>query len=513
MGGDEEGSAVSVARNVMRIGRQSAIYGLGSIAATLLGIVLLPLYTRHLTPAQFGDAELALRIVLAVAIVARLGLVNSFFRFFFDHDDLRRRRQVFQTAFWTLQVTTLVWAVLTALTADWLGPRVFTTPDSGANLVLLVAVGVYVTVNYELTSALFRVQERAVAFSIRTVINLLATAAFSYVFIVMLELGPVGVLLGAYAGQLLVYLGVLVEQRAYLGFDLDRQLLREMLKFGLPLMPAGAAMWAVTLINRPIVLAVSTPATLGVLAAGFRIGTGVLLLVNAFQLAWPAFAYSIKDDGEAKKTYAAVMGVYLAFMGWAALALALLAPWFLRLLTTEPYWGAAAAITPIAIAAPLYGGYFIAAIGVGRKKANQFNWVVVAVAALVEVVALLLLVPSFGVAGAGWSLVIAFGTMFGLMLWREHRVFPVPYQWGRIVRIPVVLAVAFVATLVIPDSGMGPLVLRIAVAASIPLAYVSVGFLTRGELAYGRQLVRGLRVRGGSAPPGDTSEPEPRADL
>ena len=102
-------------------------------------------------------------------------------------------------------------------------------------------------------------------------------------------------------------------------------------------------------------LAVSTPATLGVLAAGFRIGTGVLLLVNAFQLAWPAFAYSIKDDGEAKRTYAAVMGLYLAFMGWAALSVALLAPWFLRLLTTEPYWGAAAAITPIAIAGPLYG--------------------------------------------------------------------------------------------------------------------------------------------------------------
>ncbi len=100
---------MSVARNLARIGRQSAIYGAGSIAATLLGIVLLPLYTRQLTPAQFGDAELALRIVLAVAIVARLGLVNAFFRFFFDHDDLAHRRRTFRTAFWTLQATTLVW--------------------------------------------------------------------------------------------------------------------------------------------------------------------------------------------------------------------------------------------------------------------------------------------------------------------------------------------------------------------------------------------------------------------
>jgi O-antigen/teichoic acid export membrane protein len=504
---------MSVARNLARIGKQSAIYGAGSIAATLLGIVLLPLYTRELTPAQFGDAELALRIVLLVAIVARLGLVNSFFRFFFDYEDPERRRRVFQTAFWALQVTTLVWALITALASRWLGQSVFTTPEAGQDLVLMIALGVYVTVNYELTSALFRVQERPVAFSVRTVINLIATAVLSYIFLVQLHMGPVGLLLGAYLGQALVYLGVLVEQRSWLGFGLDRPLLHSMLKFGVPLMPAGAAMWAVTLINRPIVLAVSTPATLGILGAGFRIGTGVLLLVNAFQLAWPAFAYSIKDDGEAKRTYAAVMGLYLAFMGWAALSVALVAPWFLRLLTTEPYWGAAAAITPIAIAGPLYGGYFIAAIGVGRKKANQFNWVVVAAAAVIEVIALLLLVPPFGVAGAGWSLVIAYGSMFALMLWREHRVFPVPYPWGRIARIPVVLSLALAATYLLPDSGTGALALRIAIAAAIPLGYIAIGFLTRAEMARARAIVTGLRSRGGSAPPGDTAEPEPDERL
>ena len=486
---------MSVARNLARIGRQSAIYGAGSIAATLLGIVLLPLYTRHLTPAQFGDAELGLRIVLAVAIIARLGLVNAFFRFFFDSDEPERQRRVFRTAFWALQGTTLVWALITAASSTWLGEQVFTTPGAGPDLVLAVALGVYVTVNYELTIALFRVQERPLAFSVRTIIDLLLTAGFTYLLIVVLDMGPFGLLLGTYLGSLVVWAGVLVEQRAWVGWGVDRPLLREMLAFGVPLMPAGAAMWAVTLINRPIVLAVSTPATLGILGAGFRIGTGVLLLVNAFQLAWPAFAYSIKDDDEAKRTYAAVMGAYLAVMGWAALALALIAPWFLRLLTTEPYWGAAAAITPIAIAGPLYGGYFIAAIGVGRMKRNRFNWIVVAAAALVEVVALILLVPPFGVAGAGWALVIAYGTMFGLMLWREHRVFPVPYPWWRIVRIPVVLAVAFAATLLLPDAGAEWLVVRLLVAAAIPLGYVAVGILTRDELAQGRMLLRRIRNR------------------
>ena len=495
MVGDDGARGMSVARNLARIGRQSAIYGLGSIAATLLGVVLLPLYTRQLTPAQFGDAELALRLVLLVAIFARLGLVNAFFRFFFDVEDPERRRVVFRTAFWTLQATTLVGALVTAAAAPWIGPEVFASGGDGVTLVLLIGLGVYVTVNYELTSALFRVQERAVAYSIRTVINLVATAAFSYLFLVGLELGAPGLLLGAYAGQFLVYLGVLVEQRAWLGRGLDRPLLRDMLSFSVPLMPAGAAMWAVMLINRPIVLAIAGASTLGVLAVAFRIGTGVMLLVNAFQLAWPAFAYSIKDDGEAKRTYAAVMSAYLALMGWAAAALILVAPWLLRLLVTEPFYGAIVAVLPIALAAPLYGGYFIAAIGVGRVKKNRLNWTIVGVAVIVHVIALLVLVPRYGIAGAGWSLFAAYGTMFVLMLWREHRVFPVPYRWFRIIRIPVVIAAGLVAASFIPEEGLGALILRIVVAVLIPLAYLAIGVLARGEIRRLVELMASVRSR------------------
>jgi O-antigen/teichoic acid export membrane protein len=492
---DDGARGMSVARNLARIGRQSAIYGLGSVAATLLGVVLLPLYTRQLTPAEFGDAELALRLVLLVAILARLGLVNAFFRFFFDTDDPERRRTVFRTAFWTLQATTLVGALLTAATAPWIGATVFTAAGNGVALVLLIGLGVYVTVNYELTSALFRVQERAVAYSIRTVINLLATAGFSYLFLVVFSMGAPGLLLGAYAGQFLVYLGVLVEQRAWLGRGLERPLLREMLSFSVPLMPAGAAMWAVMLINRPIVLAIAGAGALGVLGVSFRIGTGVMLLVTAFQLAWPAFAYSIKDDGEAKRTYAAVMSAYLALMGWAAAALVLVAPWLLRLLVTEAYYGAIVAVTPIALAAPLYGGYFIAAIGVGRVKKNRFNWIIVGIAAAAEVIALLILVPRYGIAGAGWAVFIAYATMFVLMLWREHRVFPVPYRWFRIVRIPVVIVAGLIAASFIPDEGFASLLLRVVVAILIPLAYLGIGVLARGEIRRLLELMASVRSR------------------
>ena len=137
-------------------------------------------------------------------------------------------------------------------------------------------------------------------------------------------------------------------------------------------------------------------------------------------------------------------------------------------------------------------------LGMFQASSMETRWALVAVTAGI---ALVVLVPPFGVVGAGWALVIAYGTMFALMLWREHRVFTVPYAWGRIVRIPLVLAIAFAATLLVPDAGAGWLAVRILIAAAIPLGYIAVGFLTRAEIERGKAIVRGLRSRGGQTSP------------
>ena len=100
-------------------------------------------------------------------------------------------------------------------------------------------------------------------------------------------------------------------------------------------------------------------------------------------------------------------------------------------------------------------------------------------------------------------LLLAYATMFGLMVWREHRVFPVPYPWGRIVRIPVVLGLALGATLAIPDHGLVPLALRVLVIAAIPPVYLALGVLRRADLVRMRELAARWRARGGAPVDGD----------
>ncbi len=75
-------------------------------------------------------------------------------------------------------------------------------------------------------------------------------------------------------------------------------------------------------------------------------------------------------------------------------------------------------------------------IGIGRAKRTQFNWVITGVAAVVNVALNLILIPPYGMMGAAIATVAAYAVMFVGMTWYAQRVYPVPYQWRRVLTPP-----------------------------------------------------------------------------
>ena len=194
---------MALAGQLGRLAGQSAVYGLGSLAARVASVLLLPLYTRYLTPADYGRVELVLALVLAVSVMAKLGLVNAFFRFFFDDDDLQRRREVFGTVMWGLGGdrhgrVAAAWSRLAGPIADLLFDSRRRRRARRSSASAPSASGS--SVLYELLTALFRVQQRPVAYSIATLVNLFATVGCTVVLVVWLDAGAEGLLLGNFLG-------------------------------------------------------------------------------------------------------------------------------------------------------------------------------------------------------------------------------------------------------------------------------------------------------------------------
>ena len=139
--------------------------------------------------------------------------------------------------------------------------------------------------------------------------------------------------------------------------------------FGMPLVPSALALWAINFIDREFVVWYKGLGEVGVYSAAVKIASVITFVMIAFRTAWPAFAYSIEDDREAKRTYAFVLTYLLAFASWAALALGALAPWLVALLTANPSTTAPRRASRCSRSRfAIYAGYTVLAIGSGRAR-------------------------------------------------------------------------------------------------------------------------------------------------
>ena len=427
-----ETTPLSLGSQLGRLGRHSLIYGIGGLVSRIVAVLLLPLYTHYLTPADYGKIETLIALTTVLGIILRAGISSAFFRFYFDAEGDVARRTVLRTSFWFTMGAGTLGLLLLLVFAQPVSDFLFGT-TSAANLVRAAGVALWASVNYEQLTSLFRVEERSVAFVCASLANVFITIGLTLVLVVSLDKGAIGVIVGNFSGTLIVYFALLGFRREQLGLQFDRGLLREMNRFGIPLVPTALFLWITNFSDRFFLVKLSDVSEAGLYSVGVRVASAMVLLLTAFRMAWPAFAYSIRDEDEAKRTYAYVLTYLTVVTAWVALALTLFAPWLVDLLATPRFAESYRVVGPLSFAAVAFAAYIVVAIGVGRIRRTQFNWVVTGAAAIVNVALNLALIPPYGMIGAAIATVAAYVTMAVGMAWWSQRIYPVPYQWRRVV--------------------------------------------------------------------------------
>jgi O-antigen/teichoic acid export membrane protein len=476
-----------LAQELKRLGRHSAVYGLGGLVSRILATLLLPLYTHYLPPGSYGRVEIVTAATAVLAILLQLGISSAFFRFYFDAKEDAERLVVIRTSFWfTMAMSTLglvLGVVFAAPIGHWLGL------GHDPSLVRAGAVGLWAQTNYQQLTALFRVEERSVQYAIASVANVLITVAAMVLFVAYFHWGAVGLVVGNFTGTLVVYAVLLGYRYEQLGAQFDRGLFRKMQRFGMPLVPSALALWTINFVDREFVSWYKGNAEVGVYSAAVKIASLITFVMVAFRTAWPAFAYSIEDDREAKRTYSFVLTYLLALTSWAALALGALAPWWVRLLTDPRYQRAEKGVALLAFAGAVYAGYVVLAIGSGRARKTQWNWAVTGAGAAVNVGLNFWLVPRWGMVGAAVSTAVAYVVLFvGMTLYAQH-VYPVRYQWRR-----VVTCVAAGAGLTVAARAAHlPLAPSALLVLAYPLVLGALGFYLPAERQRLRRLVPSFR--------------------
>ena len=236
-----------------RLLRTGAAYQLADAVSKVVALALLPLYTRHLTRADYGTAELLLTTIILVSIILRLGLGEAFVRFhFLDADPERRRRAGAHGDRHAVRRSRRVAALAVAIVRR-AGRRARCWARRSPDVIRAAALGLWAFTNLELAYALLRVEERARAFAIASLINVALTVALTVWLVVVARRGrarPAARQLRGLRGRAARPVVVRARGARVPPGGIERAQLGPMLRFGLPTVPAEVSVFALFFVDR-----------------------------------------------------------------------------------------------------------------------------------------------------------------------------------------------------------------------------------------------------------------------
>ncbi len=229
----------------------------------------------------------------------------------------------------------------------------------------------------------------------------------------------------------------------------------------------------------------------GLYSLSVKFAQGVTVLVKGFQLAWPPLAYSIRDEGEAARTYAVIVSWFVAGCSLVVAALWLFSPWIVRLLAAPRFFASYEAVGLVSLGMMLFALYLVLVVVLGRTGRTEFSFPATVAGTAANVGLNLLFIPRFGIVGAGIALVCSYAITLAIMFVVTQRLFPVPYEWPRLLQV-LVLASGVVAlgTMLTTVEGIASFAIRLALLAAYPSVLLLTGFLHDHERAAAVDLLR-----------------------
>ncbi|NIN01585.1 MAG: oligosaccharide flippase family protein [candidate division Zixibacteria bacterium] len=466
---------------VKKLVKHSMIYGLGSLLNRLLGFVLLPIYTRYLTPTDYGILSLLVVTGSVAGIIVPLGFSSAMFReVIYQESD---ERTVESTALYFLVGESVLFFGALITCSPQLSSLIFDNPEYAYLLRLVFLTGL-LNVSNAVVTAKLRIHEQSALYSSLFAAKFLIGAMLNIYFIVVLQRGVEGLIT---AGLILaamfavVHLMLLIRD---LRPTFSIPILRRMLSFGVPLVPFGLAHFVMTYVDRYFLQHFSTAAEVGIYSLGYNFGMVIMLLVGSIQLAWPARMFTIAKKANAEWQFAKMLTYYLLVLGFIALVLSVLAHEVLAIMTTPRFYEAYTVVPLIALSYVLYGAIYLTNTALETQNRIKYMSPIIVICAALNSALNYLLIPHYGMMGAAWATVITYLALVVIQTAVNLHFWFIPYEYRRIGKITLVWGMIYAASLLIQTPSIwlnGSL--KLVLVATYPFFLYLLRFYQEQELS------------------------------
>jgi O-antigen/teichoic acid export membrane protein len=265
--------------------------------------------------------------------------------------------------------------------------------------------------------------------------------------------------------------------------NFDGRILKNMLKYSLPLIPAGISLWGINSLNRIFMVRYLTLDQVGLFSIASKFVALMTISIIGFQLAWPQFAFSNMHDNNSSRIFSRAFGYFVAFELWLVLFLTLFAGQLLKLAATPQYYGATNIVFPLSLGMFLYGiFYFFTTNSIITKSTLKIIPSIVA-ALLVNIILNAFITPKYGYTGTAWVTVFTYLAMASTMALFSKAYEYILLEWSKVLRLLTTAGIFIAMALILLDkSGPYWIGVKTAVFLVFPAALVWIGIINIGNI-------------------------------
>ena len=409
-----------------RMMTNSAIYALGDIFVRFSGLLLIPLYTRYLTPEDYGVLSTANTLTAILGVVMMLSLLSAFTRFYFDYESYEERQRLLSSLVYTI----FFWASLLAA-ALWFGGEWFFgyVTDIPFYPVIGLSIGIALAgLLPQILLTVFQTQEQAKNYALWTIASFFITVSFVIYHVVFLKEGAQGSLAGTFIGALIMSIAALwMLGKKWFVFSFNLKLVKSSLSYSLPLVPHLLLIWVMMGSDIFILQYFRPMDEVGIYSLGYTLGFSFFVVTGAFSRAWAPIFYRHAEDLKQYEQLSQIITTMLMLMLLFVSVSMLFLDEAVALITVEAFYDIRLIIPWIGLSAVFHVIYISYVNILFYDKKNWYVAGVTAGAGLLNVLLNVLFIPEFGMLAAAISTMLAYLLQMFLVRRFANVLRPLPY--------------------------------------------------------------------------------------
>lgn len=416
-----------------RIIGHSGIYLLGSLLARAVSFIMLPIYTRCLTPADYGVIELLTMVLDLVGLLVSVRVGQSIYRYYYKYDRDDDRKQVLFTAFVSSIASSFLGMLCVILFASQLAQAFFGNVEL-VGLLRLFSLSMVFQGLIETPMVMFRAQQKPWFYLAASIFKLVLMLGLNIYFVVFRQLHVEGVVYsGLLSGGIMsLVLGAYLFRTTGFSFSLVKA--REMLWFSLPFMAVGVLSFYLNFGDRYFLrLFGGGLDAVGIYSLGYKFGFMLTFIAgDPFFNVWDSEKFRIfRESADPAAVYRRVYLLYSAVLAMVVIGISLFGKNAIMVMANRAYWPAADLIPIVCLAyvCNCITGYANLGILV-KERTIEYTYGSV-IAGGVVTAGYLLLIPRYGGMGAALATFLAYGARMIWVVIRSKSYYDMKLEWGR----------------------------------------------------------------------------------